>query len=184
VNRLREHRATRLLGTGLSVMLLGLVVAAAGALVVVPKATGSVPLIVLTGSMSPTYDPGSVVVVRPAPTDELRVGDAITFQERSGDPAVVTHRIVAISFAGDGTRLFTTQGDANGAIDAEPVKEVQVRGKVWYSVPYVGHVATAVDPGTRETTVKVVAAALLVYAAVSFVSGAWARRRKAEPVMP
>jgi signal peptidase I len=184
MNRLREHRATRLLGTVLSVMLLGLVVAAAAALVVVPKATGSVPLTVLTGSMSPTYDPGSVVVVRPTPTDELRVGDAITFQERSGDPAVVTHRIVAISFAGDGTRLFTTQGDANGAVDAAPVKEVQVRGKVWYSVPYVGHVATAVDPGTRETAVKVVAAALLVYAAASFASGAWGRRRKAEPVTP
>jgi signal peptidase I len=77
---LREHRATRFLGTILSVMLLGTVVAAAAALIVVPKATGSMPLTVLTGSMSPTYEPGSVVVVRPTPVEELRVGDAVTFQ--------------------------------------------------------------------------------------------------------
>jgi signal peptidase I len=179
---LREHRATKLLGTVVSVMLLGIVVAAAAALIVVPKATGSVPLTVLTGSMSPTYDPGSVVVVRPTPVDELRIGDAITFQERSGDPRVVTHRIVSISFAADGTRRFVTRGDANGAVDPEPVREVQVRGKVWYSVPYAGHAATALDPTAREATVKVVATALLVYAASMFVSGARGRRRKTGPV--
>jgi signal peptidase I len=172
LRHLREHRATRLLGTILSVMLLGTVVAAAAALIVVPKATGSVPLTVLTGSMSPTYDPGSVVVVRPTPTEDLRVGDAITFQERSGDPTVVTHRIVSVVFAGDGTRRFVTQGDANGAADAEPVREIQVRGKVWYSVPYVGHAATALDPGTRDNAVKVVAGGLFLYGAWLFVSGA------------
>ena len=104
--------------------------------------------------MSPTYDPGSVVVVRPVPTEELQIGDAITFQERSGDPTVVTHRIVSIAFAGDGTRQFITQGDANGAVDPEPVREVQVRRKVWYSAPLVGYAATALDPAHRDLAVK------------------------------
>lgn len=166
-------------GQVLSVMLLGLVVAGAAALVVVPRVTGAVPLTVLTGSMSPTYEPGSVVVVRPTPAEQLQIGDPITFQERSGDPTVVTHRIVSISFAGDGTREFTTRGDANGAADPEPVREVQVRGKVWYSVPLVGYAATALDPGMRQLWVKTLAGALLVYAAYLFVAG-WRGGRRRE----
>ena len=161
----------------LSVALLGLVVVGAAALVVVPKATGSVPLTVLTGSMSPTFDPGSVVVVRPVPTDELQIGDAITFQERSGEATVVTHRIISIAFAADGTRRFVTQGDANGAADPEPVQEAQVRGKVWYSVPLVGYAATAVDPAQRELVVKALAGMLLVYGGYTIAAGVWGRRR-------
>jgi signal peptidase I len=169
----------------LSVALLGLVLVGAAALVVVPKATGSVPLTVLTGSMSPTYDAGSVVVVRPVPTDELQIGDAITFQERSGDPTVVTHRIVSIAFAGDGTRQFITQGDANGAADPEPVREVQVRGKVWYSFPLVGYAATAIDPAHRDLAVKGLAGLLLVYGGWMIAAGAFGRRRgKAEVATP
>lgn len=168
----------RLTGTALSIALLGLVVAAATALVVVPKATGSMPLTVLTASMSPAYQPGSVVVVRPTPVEELQIGDAITFQERSGDPTVVTHRIVAIGFAGDGSRQLVTQGDANGAPDPQPVREEQVRGKVWYSVPYAGQLTTIVDPALRQLAVKVVAGALLAYAGYMITAGALGRRRR------
>ncbi len=179
-----SRKIMSLLGTASSVALLGLVVVAAAALIVVPKATGSVPLTVLTGSMSPTYDPGSVVVVRPVAVDELQIGDAITFQEKSGDPAVVTHRIVSVAFAGDGSRQFITQGDANGAQDPEPVKAAQVRGKVWYSVPYVGHATTVLDPRARELAVKVIAGALLAYGGYMLAAGALGRRRKTGTVSP
>ena len=126
------------------------------------------------------------------PTDELQIGDAITFQERSGDPTVVTHRIVSIAFAGDGTRQFITQGDANGAVDPEPVREVQVRGRVWYSVPLVGYAATAIDPAHRDLAVKGLAGLLLAYGGWMIVAGACGRgrdRRRAadganEPVDP
>jgi signal peptidase len=173
----RLRRTFELVGTVLSVALLGLVVSAAAALIVVPKATGSVPLTVLTGSMRGTYDPGDVVVVRPVAFDELRIGDAITYQIRSGDPDVVTHRVISVVLAGDGSHELITQGDANGAADPVPVKEVQVRGKVWYSVPYVGHVATALEPGKRAVLVKIVAGALLAYGGCMVAAEAWGRRR-------
>lgn len=175
MSRLRS--AWRLAGHVSSAALLAGVVAAALALVVVPKAAGAVPLTVLAGSMSGTFEPGSVVVVRPVPVETLRIGDVVTFQERSGDPTLVTHRIVSIALAGDGTRRFVTQGDANGAPDPEPVLEAQVRGRVWYAVPLAGHVATALDPGHREVALRAVAAMLLVYGGYALAAGAWGRRR-------
>ena len=177
--RIRSGRpATRLIGQVLSALLLGVVITCATTLVVVPRLTGSVPLTVLTGSMSPTYDAGSVVVVKPTPVDKLEIGDAITFQERSGHPAVVTHRIVSIAFAGDGSRQFITQGDANGAADPDPVKEAQVRGKVWYSVPIVGHAATLVAPSYRQIALKVLAGSLVLYGAYLILAETWVRRRR------
>lgn len=165
-------------GKIVSAVLLAVVVALGIALIGVPKATGSVPLTVLTGSMSPTYDPGSVVIVRPVDVDDLQIGDVITFQEKSGDPTVVTHRIVGIGFGGDGGRTFTTQGDANGAADAAPVTEPQVRGKVWYSVPLVGYAVNAFDADLRATLVKVLAGALLLYGGYLIAAGVRDHRRR------
>lgn len=176
----RAVAVRRLAGQVVGVLLLGVVVVAAAALVVVPKLTGSVPLTVLTGSMAPTYDPGSVVVVRPTPTDRLEIGDVITFQERSGDPTVVTHRIIGVGFAGDGERRFTTQGDANDDPDPEPVRAVQVRGEVWYSVPFAGYVATAISSRTRDLATDLVAGGLLLYGGYLITAGFLARRRRGE----
>jgi len=134
-------------------------------LVVVPKATGGVPLTVLTGSMKPSIPSGSVVVVRPVDTESLRVGDVITYQVRSGDSTVVTHRIVGIS-AGAGGLTFRTKGDANDVPDPTPVRAVQIRGKVWYHVPFVGNLANQVDASQRGWATKALAGALLLWSAV------------------
>jgi signal peptidase len=164
-------------GVGASWALLALVVAGAVALLVVPKLTGSVPLTVLSGSMSPTYEPGSVVIVRPTPADELQIGDAITYQIRPDDPTVVTHRIVGVTIDGRGDRGFVTQGDANNAPDAEPVIAAQVKGRVWYSVPYVGYASSWLTGTRREVVTAIAAGALLAYGAFTIVSGLVQRRR-------
>ncbi len=132
------RRVTRVVSRVLSALLLGTVVLAGVALIGVPKATGSHPLTVLSGSMEPTYDPGDVVVVRPTDADDLQIGDVVTFQPESGNPDLTTHRVVAVVLTDQG-RAYTTQGDANDAVDPAPVMPAQVRGTVWYSVPLVGH---------------------------------------------
>jgi signal peptidase I len=171
----------RLVGNLLSALLLAVVVASGVGLVVVPKLTGSKPLAVLTGSMRPTYPPGAVVVVRPVDADELHVGDTLTYQIRSGEAEVITHRIVRISFGTDGRRRFVTRGDANGADDPDPVQEGQVRGTVWYSVPLVGYASTALDPRHRRTAVLAVSGGLVVYGVYLFAGGVLERRRRSAP---
>jgi signal peptidase I len=171
--RTARHFVTQML----SVMLLGTVVLGGLALIVVPKATGSRPLTVLTGSMTPTYTPGDVVIVRPADVDDLQIGDVITFQAVSDDPRLTTHRITSVMLTSEG-RQYVTQGDANGAVDPAPIKPEQVRGTVWYSVPYVGYAATWAAGGTLRLLINVAAGGLLLYGGFMVAAGALDRRRR------
>lgn len=163
---------------GLSVGILLLVIALAAVLLVVPKVSGSVPLTILTQSMEPTLPPGTLIVVRPVDPDALEVGDVATYQIRSGEPAVITHRITAISSASDGTRSFTFTGDNNASPDSLPVTPGQIQGELWYSVPLVGWANQAVNGQARGWIIPAAAVALLVYAAVTIITGAVQTRRR------
>ncbi|MCS5508425.1 signal peptidase I [Curtobacterium flaccumfaciens pv. flaccumfaciens] len=165
---------------GLSTGLLLLVAALAVVLIVVPKATGSMPLTVLTQSMEPTLPPGTLLVVRPTPIDDIRVGDVVTYQIVSGQPAVVSHRVVSVSSSSNGERTFVLKGDNNAEADPAPVTAVQIRGVVWYSVPEIGNVNQVVN-GSRSWLIPTVAGVLLTYGAVMMSAGfvSAARRRRA-----
>jgi len=164
---------------GLSTGLLLAVVGVALVVIVIPKATGSTPLTVLTRSMEPTLPPGTLLVVRPTPADAIHVGDVVTYQIASGQPEVVSHRVVSIATASDGTRSFVLRGDDNAVADAAAVVPAQVRGVVWYSVPGIGWVNQLVN-GSRSWLVPTIAAVLLTYGAVMIIAGtvSAARRRR------
>jgi len=172
-------RARSILTKVVSWGLLVSVVLAAVALIVVPKATGAKPLTVLSGSMTGTYDIGDVVIVRPVDPATLQVGDVITFQPVSDDPSLTTHRIVELAYGSEGTQ-FVTKGDANGAIDLEPVTPKQVMGEVWYSVPVVGYASVWMASSWLGTVVQLVAVGLLLYGSSFIVAGLLERRRRTE----
>jgi signal peptidase I len=171
----------RAIGLGLSVGLAVLVGGLALVLVVVPKATGSTPLTVLTQSMEPRLPPGTLLVVRPTPVRDIRVGDVLTYQIASGQAAVISHRVVAITSSSTGARTFVTKGDANAEADPDPVTVPQIRGTLWYSVPDAGYVDQIVN-GDRGWLVPSIAVALLVYSAVMIALGlrSAVRRRRGE----
>ncbi|KLN72387.1 signal peptidase I [Rhodococcus qingshengii] len=141
------------------------------ATIVVPFFAGAQRFTILTGSMRPTYNPGSLVVVKPVDPSELGIGTPITYQLESGQPTVVTHRIIATSENQKGERTFITQGDANGEPDEKEVRPVQIRGKVWYSLPYLGYVNTWLTGEQRTVIVVIVVTALLLYASYMMISG-------------
>lgn len=145
--------------TGLLLVVLALAVA----LAVVPKVLDGAALTVLTGSMEPALSPGDVVVVRGVddPATDVNIGDVVAFQPVSGDPTLITHRVVAKTFTSDGTQ-FTTRGDANGA-DDEPIVPGQIKGVAVYHVPWVGHVTLWLGD-RKPLVVGALAVALLVYA--------------------
>ena len=160
-------------------MLLGAVVAGALALIAIPKMNDARPLTVLSGSMIPTFDPGDVVVVRDTDAESLEVGDVITFQPYSDDPRLTTHRIVEVRYGVDGVS-YLTQGDNNDAVDLEPITAAQVKGQVWYVVPYVGYVSVWMAGGLLGTLVDLIAVALLLYGGGYLVAALVERRRRAE----
>ena len=144
--------------------------------VAIPRIAGAVPS-VLSSSMEPDLPPGTLIVVKPVDADEVATGDVITYQLESGKSAVVTHRVVAKGINGAGRMAFRTQGDANNTPDEAWVRPVQIKGEVWYSVPYLGYVNNLLTGQERQLGVYAAAAALIGYALLSFVGAARDKRR-------
>ena len=151
---------------GWLVLLMALTVMVAA--VVVPRLWGAQPYTVLTGSMRPHYPPGTLVIVRPAKPSALKVGNVATYQLISGRPGVVTHRIVAIWRDLEGQERFQFKGDANPSPDAALVLPKQIRGKLWYFIPYLGYAAELIDVGDRWKLNDLLGALLIIYAFWSY----------------
>ncbi|WP_148415577.1 signal peptidase I [Haloferax sp. KTX1] len=162
MNWSRLAAAARVLG--------GVVLLVAVALVVVlaaPQAFGAdASYTVLSGSMSPTFDAGDVVVVRDVPPADISEGDIITYREAGSaitDERTdrVTHRVVAVDRSGD-SPVFRTKGDANEDVDSDPVAADRVVGRVWFHVPYLGLAAQFVQSGLGLVLFVILPGALLV----------------------
>jgi len=104
-----------------------------------PKVAGYYMFIVLSGSMSPTFDTGSLVFVKPAQPDEIEEQDIIAFRGLGDSQALTTHRVVGIDRSGPDGLEFTTRGDANDVNDPNPVPGRNLVGKVALAVPYLGY---------------------------------------------
>jgi len=70
---------------------------------------------VLTGSMSPAFGPGAILITRPVPVRDLRSGMIPLFVPPGGH-AELAHRITSVSGSPDGPTV-TTKGDANKTAD-------------------------------------------------------------------
>ena len=147
--------------------------------VLVPRVGGATPYTILTGSMSPGLPPGTLVVVKPVEPSGIAVGDVITYQLRSGESEVVTHRVVAVRSNLKGETEWQTQGDANNVADQRWVRPEQVRGELWYDVPHLGRVNTLLGGDQKQLAIYGAAAGLVLYAASMFVAGRRDRRRSA-----
>lgn len=103
-----------------------------------PQIAGRYALVVLSGSMSPRFGTGSMVLVQPVSAGEIKQGDVITFKGFAGSEELTTHRVMEIRRNADGPE-FITKGDANHAEDPDPVPGKNVIGRVTGSVPYLGY---------------------------------------------
>lgn len=102
-------------------------------LLFLPVIWGKRPMIVLSGSMEPTFSEGSLIYMQKAEFDELEVGDIVVY----GKDQVISHRVIEKR---NQTKSLMTRGDANAFADAE-VAEEMVLGKVWerLHIPYAGY---------------------------------------------
>ena len=175
--RAERFSVTRWMGQVLAWVVIGSVVLVLAVAVVVPRIAGATPYTILTSSMTPDMPPGTLVVVKPVDPDEISIGSVITYQLKSGEPTVVTHRVVSAGFDLEGNASFTTQGDANESPDEKPVLPVQVKGELWYAVPHLGSITNVLDNDHRQIAVVAIVTGLFGYAFVMFVGAARDRRR-------
>lgn len=162
-------------GLSIGVTVFAIIVAIAA--LVVPRVLNGVPLTVLSGSMVPTFKPGDLIITAPTDVKKLHRGDIITFQPKSGNPELITHRIVSVGTTLGGELVITTRGDANGA-DDKPIKEEQVMGKYLYHIPYLGYLANAVSFDDKAMLLKIIGGLILLYSLVQLVIYLIQRKRE------
>jgi signal peptidase len=167
------------LGIALSAVLLVVVVGVVALTVVVPRVAGGTALTVLTQSMEPKLPPGTLLVIRPQPVTQIRIGQVVTYQVAPGRPDVISHRVISRTVDQRGRVTFITKGDNNSLPDAKPVTSAQVRGVLWYSIPLIGYVNTGL--GNAGWLVVVVAVGLFGYAGLMVIGAIRDSRKKARP---
>ncbi|MBD3155897.1 MAG: signal peptidase I, partial [Candidatus Aenigmarchaeota archaeon] len=102
----------------------------------IPVITGQAKfLVVLSGSMSPTINPGDLLVVDKTDPVKIQKGDIISYTEKG---EFVTHRVVDV-IEKNGKISFKTKGDANEESDIIRTSSSDVMGKVILTLPYTGH---------------------------------------------
>ncbi|HKG37721.1 MAG TPA: signal peptidase I [Conexibacter sp.] len=157
------------LGMNLTMMMLFCL----AAIMFVPAVLGFHRYVILTGSMTGTYDPGSIVYDRPVPTSTLKVGDSITYAPPPGASLHdrVTHRIYRVSAASDGRRVFQTKGDFNELPDNwRFVLPQPTQDKVVFHIPYVGYAFELLSvPQYRKIVIGIPA----VLVAMWVIAGLW-----------
>ena len=149
---------------------------------IVPRLAGATPYVIETGSMKPGMPPGTFLVVKPTPVAEIAAGDVMTYQIKSGDPTVVTHRVIEQGVDMTGQPRWRTQGDANDVADENWVLPVQVQGTRWYSIPYLGYATSFVTNQQRGVIMALVVLGLIGYAGAMFLGAVKDRRRPTQPV--
>jgi signal peptidase I len=144
---------------------------AAAALVLLPSVLGLERYVIVSGSMTGTYDEGTLLLSEVVPTEELRVGDVITYLPPSGDH-LVTHRIVSIDRDAAG-RIYRTKGDANPVADPWTFRlDGETQARAAFGVPKVGHLLDAL--GRRDVRMAVIALPALVICLLTL-SALWRR---------
>ncbi|MFT9849618.1 signal peptidase I SipW [Aneurinibacillus sp. REN35] len=126
-----------------------------------PTIFGYEVLNVLSGSMEPTFQTGSIIAVTSITNPStLRAGDIITFVNEQEQK--VTHRIKEVLGSGN-TLQFITKGDNNKTQDPEPIIAANVVAKYEnITVPYLGYVFTYASSKAGILLLTVVPGAFII----------------------
>ncbi len=132
---------------------------------VVMVTTGWQPVVVTSGSMSPTLRPGDVLMVENHPGELVGQRSVITFNSTrdpggSDEPELITHRVFEVLVD---SNEYVTKGDANPSVDVDRVSRDQVVGLGRLVVPLIGLPVVWIQ---QQNHVALVATAILSLASL------------------
>jgi len=113
-----------------------------------------------TGSMSPGFPAGSVLLAQDIAARDAAVGDIVTVTRADGSP--VTHRVVEVEPAGSGARLVL-KGDANDQVDPAPYLATRV-GRAVGGVPFAGGLVEALGGRLALPVLAAISSLLVLWA--------------------
>ena len=97
---------------------------------VLPKMLGYQVCEVVTGSMEPELQVGSVVYIQKCDANQIKVGDIISFYVGIDEENIISHRVVEIKE----NQTFVTKGDSNNYNDDSVVDATHLIGKVKFKI--------------------------------------------------
>ena len=102
---------------------------------------------IISGSMIPTYDVGDTLLIKEMTSDNIEIGDAVTYLGEGGEynGKIITHEVIDIELDENGKYLFHTKGKANN-IEDPIVSQDQVLGKVihkFFFLTILGKITTS-----------------------------------------
>ncbi len=165
---------------GLSVLIGSLLALMFLALAILPRTGAYATYLVLSDSMQPAIPSGSVVIVRPADPETLKVGDVISYTSNIAPYPTLTHRIVSVTRGDDGKIAFKTKGDFNLVEDSWEVHYANQAGLVAFSVPMLGYVLATSSTTAARVLLGVLLAGLL---ALFWLKLVWAKPNRRAAVM-
>ncbi len=144
-------RKSQVLGLSKTIMGLGLVFLAFLGFIQI-SGTFTPLLIVQTESMEPTIMTGEMIWIRGVAPTDVNVGDIITFNipetlvkaGLANEATTITHRVVEVIYAEDGTVTYKTKGDNNAVEDMWTVTSDMLVGRYEMDIPYLGPAFTAI----------------------------------------
>lgn len=115
------------------------------------------PMIVLSGSMVPIMMVGDIIIVNPVDINDIIVNDIIAF-ESSG--STITHRVMSITNKEE--LIFHTKGDANEGLDNFVVPGKDIKGKVIFTIPYLGYLPSIIKDSKLFIFLVIIPALLII----------------------
>lgn len=113
-------------------------------------------LVIQSGSMEPAIEMGSLVVVKKA--SSFQKGEVITYQNKKDSRITTTHRIMEIK-----DDEFITKGDANDAVDSNPVAKDLILGRVALVIPFLGYPIAFTKTLPGLIVLVVIPATIIIY---------------------
>lgn len=92
------------------------------------------PVVIATGSMKPSINPGDIIVVKKANAKDLKVGQILEYRK---DNISIFHRIIEIKMDGNGIK-YVTKGDNNKDADGQLISPKEIKGVVVAIIPKIG----------------------------------------------
>ncbi len=127
---------------------------------------GYTPYVILSPSMTGTYNPNDLVYTRKADFDDIQVGDVITFKyynEEEKTEIAITHRVYSINTE---QHWLITKGDANTEPDFAPVSAENVLGVVKFSIPKLGRLSLYLSTASGKFAAVAVLLAILLITSI------------------
>lgn len=121
-----------------------------------PSFFGIKTYVIISGSMSPEFEIGDIVIVKEVKERVLKQGDIISFRQGQ---KIITHRIIEVLQEEEKNKIvYKTKGDNNNTEDTGTVDYDSIEGIMIGKIPFIGKVSLLM-----QGKITLFAIAFLVY---------------------